>query len=77
MAYSQDIFLELRRELTQVNDQLGLANDTIRVLRSRLAKQLEALGKQAVLLAELAEYIDGRDIVRTPEIRAILEAMRE
>ena len=67
----------LRRAYDQVLDENGVKDETIRSLRRREGIYLEALEQQSILLIELEELIHGKDIVRTPEIRRIIEQLWE
>lgn len=67
----------LRRAYQQVLDEKGVLEERVRSLQLKEATYLEVLEHQSILLIELEEMIHGKDLVRTPEIRSILEKLWE
>lgn len=66
---------DLRRELDQALDEIGVLQDRVRQLQRRQARHLEGLEHQGLVIQRLWEYCDGKDIVRTDEVRRLLEEL--
>lgn len=75
-GHREDGMKELRQAYDNLLDELGVLQEANVRLRRREARHLVAVERQAVQIAKLDEYVEGKDLVRAKEIREILEGMR-